>query len=145
MSRQDLLAAATLMLLIDVAIAGLASGAALYAVKAVAYWIGGVGIVKRLHDIGRSGWWLPAGAGAMCVWAAVLGLFMGFVVGMDGLQPGAPTYIALLAALMLPAMGITLWLHLAKGEVGANRFGPEPAGLVSAILRKQDAGAAMRP
>jgi uncharacterized membrane protein YhaH (DUF805 family) len=141
MSRQDLLVAATVMILIDVAMAGFASGYALYALKAVAYWIGGVGIIKRLHDIGRSGWWFLGGAAGMCIWAALLGIAIGFVVGLDGLQPGTPTYIGLLAALMLPAMGVTLWLHLAAGETGMNRFGAEPSGIVARLLRPRTDGA----
>ncbi len=133
MSRQDLLLAATLMLAVDVGLASSADGLVEYALKAAAYWIGGVGVIKRLHDVGRSGWWLLGGAAAVCIWAAVIGLGIGFTVGLESLQPGTLGYIALLAAVMLPALGMTLWLHLTSGEVGINRFGPEPEGILSHI------------
>jgi uncharacterized membrane protein YhaH (DUF805 family) len=112
-------------------LASLSDGQAMYAVKALAWWIGSVGVVKRLHDTGRTGWWLLWGACAMCVWAAALGLAIAFVVGFEALQPDGLGYLALLAALMIPALGATLWLHFAPGEPAMNRYGAIPAGIVS--------------
>jgi uncharacterized membrane protein YhaH (DUF805 family) len=131
MSRQDLLLAATLMLTLDMLLAEMTTGAALYALKGAAYWIGGVGIIKRLHDTGRSGWWFAGGIAALCIWAAIIGLAVGFTVGLQAMHPGALGYIVMLSALMLPALGATLWLHFAEGEPGMNRFGPEPAGILA--------------
>jgi uncharacterized membrane protein YhaH (DUF805 family) len=129
MSRQDLLAAATVMMFLDLLLASLAAGLALYAIKAIAYWIGGAGIIKRLHDTGRTGWWFLGGAVALCIWSALIGIGMVFILGLEPLQAGAPGYVVMLGLVMLPALGATLWLHLAEGEPGMNRFGPEPAGL----------------
>jgi uncharacterized membrane protein YhaH (DUF805 family) len=143
-SRQDLLVAACIMLTVDMLLAAAADGVALYALKALAYWIGCVGIIKRLHDVGRSGWWLSGGAGVLCMWAAVLGLGIGFTVGIEALQPGASAYLILLALLMLPALGITLWLHLAEGEKGMNRFGAEPDGILGQFGVGAPEGAASR-
>jgi uncharacterized membrane protein YhaH (DUF805 family) len=132
-SRQDLLVAATIMLALDMGLGSLSDGWMLYVLKAVAYWIGGVGIVKRLHDIGHSGWWFLTGAAALCMWSALVGVAVVFGIGFETLQPGRPGYIVLLAALMVPAMGATLWLHLAEGEEGMNRFGPAPSGVLALL------------
>jgi uncharacterized membrane protein YhaH (DUF805 family) len=139
-SRQDLLVAATLMLAIDLLVATLLTGIPLYAGKALAYWIGGVGIMKRLQDTGRSGWWMLGGAVAFFIWAAVIGVAMVFVLGLEPLHPGAPGYIVMLGLLMLPALGVTLWLHLAEGDAGMNRYGPEPVGLLKRFAPTADAG-----
>jgi uncharacterized membrane protein YhaH (DUF805 family) len=128
-SRQDLLVAATFMLTIDLGLGSLTGGYALYALKTVAYWIGGVGIIKRLHDVGRTGWWLLWGASGMCIWAAILGFGLALIGGFEALLPGSPGYIVLLAALMIPAIGMTLWLHLTPGELEMNCYGASPMGI----------------
>ncbi len=143
-SRQDLLVAAGVMLAVDMLMAANATGVALYALKILAYWIGCVGIVKRLHDVGRSGWWLAGGAAALCIWAAVLGLGLGFTFGLEQLRPGNIAYIVMLALLILPALGVTLWLHLAEGEKGMNRFGAEPDGILGQFGGSPAEGAATR-
>ncbi|MGL4242892.1 MAG: DUF805 domain-containing protein [Beijerinckiaceae bacterium] len=143
MSRQDLLVAATIMLALDFGIAGAVDGPALYAIKALAYWIGGVGIVKRLHDTGNTGWWLLWGACALCMWSVILGIGIGFTIGLESLQAGGIGYIALLAALMLPALGATLWLHLALGQPGMNRYGPEPSGILDRFAGTRQNSAAL--
>jgi uncharacterized membrane protein YhaH (DUF805 family) len=143
-SRQDLLVAAGAMLAVDLLLAAAVDGVPLYALKALAYWVGCVGVVKRLHDVGRSGWWLAGGAAALCMWAAVLGLGLGVIVGLEQLQPGNLAYIVMLALLLLPALGMTLWLHLAEGEKGMNRFGAEPAGIVGQFGGGAEEGAASR-
>jgi uncharacterized membrane protein YhaH (DUF805 family) len=129
MSRQDLLVAAAVMLAIDLGLASLTEGALLYALKAIAYWIGGVGIVKRLHDTGRTGWWFLWGMSGLCIWSAVLGITIALTIGFESLAPGSVGYVILVAALMVPALAATLWLHFAVGELENNRFGPAPAGL----------------
>lgn len=146
MSRQDLLVAATLMLMLDLLLASLAGGFALYAVKALAYWIGIVGVIKRLHDVGQSGWWVLGGAAAICIWSAVIGIGMVALLGLGSLHPGETGYIVTLGLLMLPPLGMTLWLHLAEGETGMNRFGPEPEGVSKWFARAgmADDGAASR-
>jgi uncharacterized membrane protein YhaH (DUF805 family) len=140
MSRQDMLVAATLMLMIDMVLASLATGFLLYAVKGIAYWIGGVGIVKRLRDTGRTGWWLLGGLVVFFIWAAVIGVGMVFVLGLEPLHPGAPGYVMVLGLLMLPALGAALWLHLAEGERGMNRYGGEPEGVFAGSLVGSPAG-----
>jgi uncharacterized membrane protein YhaH (DUF805 family) len=132
-SRQDMLVAATIMLAVDVGMSAVATGYFGYVAKALAYWIGGVAIVKRLHDVGRSGWWMAAGMAAFCMWSAALGVAIALTIGFESLQPGGIGYVSLLAALIIPALAVTLWLHFAAGEPGMNRFGAAPAGILSTI------------
>lgn len=74
---------------------------------------------RRLHDVGRSGWWalapygLAAAAGALALAGA-----------------GAPTAEALsgfLGLCALAAFALLLFWFIRPGEPGANRHGPEPA------------------
>jgi uncharacterized membrane protein YhaH (DUF805 family) len=134
MGRTQLLAAASVMLAVEVGLLAVAQpdGALppqFWPVKMLGVWIAGVAVVKRLHDVGLSGWWLLGGLAGLCMWAAVLGIGAAFTGGIASLQPGGPGYLMLLAALMVPALGATLWMHLASGEAGMNRFGAPPAAV----------------
>jgi uncharacterized membrane protein YhaH (DUF805 family) len=64
--------------------------------------------VARLHDIGRSGWWL-AGLAAL---------------GVVGVLGGAP---ALALPIVLGWIALLFW----RGETGPNRYGPDPYGWTS--------------
>jgi uncharacterized membrane protein YhaH (DUF805 family) len=135
MGRAQLLAAATVMLAAEVGLLAVTSPDGslplhFWPVKALALWIGGVAIVKRLHDVGLSGWWFLGGMAGFCMWAAVLGVGVVITGGFESLQPGGLGYLMVLAALMVPALGVTLWLHLAAGEPGMNRFGSEPSAVL---------------
>jgi len=90
-------------------------------------WLGYAAISRRLHDLGRSAWWVPGGALLWVVGAIVAAIALVLAVGPAALEPGAPTYWATFAAMMLPLLGVALWLHFAAGEPGDNRFGPAPA------------------
>ena len=90
-------------------------------------WLTCAAISKRLHDLGRSGWWM---LGGMLVWlagAVAVALVVALVAGPEALETGAPGFWATFAVLMLPPLGLALWLQLAKGEPAANRYGPPPA------------------
>jgi len=66
--------------------------------------------VKRLHDLDLPGWHVA--------WIA------GMALAVGPLTRGLPELPAMLAG-FLSACGV-LWLILARGTPGANRFGPEP-------------------
>ena len=86
-------------------------------------WLAWAAIAKRLHDLGRSSRWMLGGVLAWVVGAIAVALIAGsltFAMGTTG-------FGATLAALMLPPLGLALWLHLAEGEPVANRYGPPPA------------------
>jgi uncharacterized membrane protein YhaH (DUF805 family) len=83
-------------------------------------WLGVCNLIRRFHDLGRSGWWLllsiPAGglAGGL---AAGLGLILHL--------PGT-AYAQGQFAGSLVWLGIAIVLGSLRGEDRANRFGPSP-------------------
>ena len=86
------------------------------AVILVLAWIVGLSLtVRRLHDLNLSGWWILA------IWIVPSALEAGAVQGLNNPQLGSTLSSA--AALL-----IGLWLCLAPGTRGANRFGPDPRG-----------------
>ena len=126
--RRDLFVSATAMLGIEALLLLPAPEMIAVPGKALALWIGTAAIIKRLRDIGLSGWWVPAGIGGLCMWTALLALGSLVVAGSDVMAPGTAASTILLGLIMLPAVGITLWLHLLPGDTAANRFGaPTPA------------------
>ncbi len=103
--------------------AGYASGALLlvFALPFVAV------AVRRIHDGGRSGWWLmlPIAGGA------IAGVGFGVAMGRQGdVYPGLtglPLMVVWFGGLVAFGMGLILliWL-IGKGTDGPNRFGPDP-------------------
>jgi len=79
-------------------------------------------VVRRLHDRGRSGWWLLLFQGAPILAAAVTD-----AAGPDiaRTSPGAAWAIL---ALLLVGLGMSIWgfveIGLRRGHTGDNRFGP---------------------
>src|SRR5262245_45054936 len=90
-------------------------------------WLACAAICKRLHDLGRSGWWMLGGVLAWVVGAIAAAFGVAVIVGPHALETGAPGFWVTFAALMVPPLGLALWLHLAEGEPAANRYGPVPA------------------
>jgi uncharacterized membrane protein YhaH (DUF805 family) len=132
-SRSGLLASASLMLGVEaVLIMGLAGQSDslpvyLWPMKALALWLGTIGLIKRLHDVGRSAWWVLAGMAGLCIWCAVVAVVVGLSLGSGAFLPGSTGYLVMLGLVMLPAIGVTFWLHLEPGDPFPNRFGPPPA------------------
>ena len=126
--RRDLLLCASIMLGIEILIMLPSIEMIAFPAKGLALWIVMAAIIKRLHDLGKSGWWFPAGLGGLCMFTALLA--MGFMVtaGSDAFVPGTAGYTALMGLIMLPAIGMMLGLHLIHGDMAANRYGaPTPA------------------
>lgn len=78
----------------------------------------GVGVVtmvqiRRLHDIGRTGWWVVANLGLQVVTA----------VGLIAANPPASVFSAVVAVVTLIPIA---WLGALPGEPFENRFGPPP-------------------
>ena len=89
-------------------------------------WIGSTVCVKRLHDVGRRGWWILC---AFAVWflAAMIGAtIVSMVVGADAVEPGELAFYGIFAAMTLPVFGALVWLHTAPSVASANQFGPVP-------------------
>ncbi|MBB1179707.1 DUF805 domain-containing protein [Brevundimonas aurantiaca] len=96
--------------------------------------------VKRLHDMGKTGWLAAIPWGA-----AIVFMTIGFVMVMGAAIAGGmgPDYYednpAALFAMMSPGVGafvlaalvplaFLLWIGLVEGDKGDNRFGPNPKG-----------------
>lgn len=134
-NRKGLLIIASLMLVIQI---GLASafwgfGVSLTGVAATLFkllfcWLALAACSKRLHDLDRSAWTLAWVLPATIVWTLVVALGFAFGLGIETLMPRSPWYPVAMGASMAPMFAAALWLHLAKGTAGANRFGPEPDG-----------------
>jgi uncharacterized membrane protein YhaH (DUF805 family) len=80
------------------------------AIAVAAVWVGIALGVQRLHDMSLSGWLILVGVGLGIVQAAA--------------QESGPGILAVLAG--IAGLGFALWLLLAKGTDGPNRFGPPP-------------------
>jgi uncharacterized membrane protein YhaH (DUF805 family) len=133
-NRKGLLLAAGVLLTAQAAIAvalwgtglDLTNGIAMVA-NATFCWIGFALISKRLHDLGRSSWWI---AGAVLVWLVAIICLAGAIALIgdpDLLALDTTSYWLTLAAMLLPLLVAALWLHTARGDEGSNSFGPEPA------------------
>ena len=79
---------------------------------------------RRLHDRGRSGWWLMVYASPL-VFSCVLLARMG---GLPG-EPWSPVFITT-GVVMLATFAFYVWgfidIGLRKGRPGPNRYGPAP-------------------
>ena len=100
---------------------------------------------RRLHDIGRSGWWqlawwVIAGLGwiifTIALIISIISVFSGanFDKGMEGFFKSVgfgdfvPAIIGLVIALAV-TLAVFIWVLVwltRQGETGANRFGPDP-------------------
>ena len=82
-------------------------------------------IVRRLHDRGRSGWWMLLFQGAP--------LSMSLSAGMadPGIFGGSPAAVWGPALLSVGSLAFAIWgfveIGLRRGQTGDNRFGPAPA------------------
>ena len=92
---------------------------------------------RRLHDIGKTGWWI-------LVWAAIIILgLIPFAVGLafagvNGLFDGqwdkttvSPLLLGLLVSLLVWLVVVVWWVAwmTRQGEAGPNRYGPDPRAL----------------
>lgn len=91
--------------------------------KAVVIWICCASVIKRLHDMDLSGWWLPGSLALACMWTAIVAAFAMLTAGTAVLHAGHPGAVIVMGLVILPVLGATLWLHLAPGTTVSNRFG----------------------
>jgi uncharacterized membrane protein YhaH (DUF805 family) len=96
--------------------------------------------VRRLHDVGLSGWF----AGAPIVFLIVL-VFAAFAFGGSSFEnvllaiqsndpkaiseSGAGLLIAVVAVGLIVQFGFTIWLGAKSGDAGKNKFGPPPESI----------------
>lgn len=81
--------------------------------------------VRRMHDTGRSGWWvlvplIPLIGGALIGWLAVLG---------DAAEIMLVVLGVLVTLFMFIGWLIFLWFATRDGQPGENAYGPDPKAL----------------
>lgn len=91
---------------------------------------------RRLHDIGKPGWYTLAPIGVMVLVVVAAFLFGGEALldamryGDAGEGPvsdrGAYLFLGLVFVLLAIQAGFTIWLGAKAGDIGGNRFGPPP-------------------
>lgn len=92
--------------------------------------------VKRLHDMGRSGWWVLAQIGAnialtVIAFISMMGNFMANAQAIENEDPAA--IMALLGSIgfvvllfFVVNIGWLLWIGIADSKPGRNIYGPNP-------------------
>lgn len=89
---------------------------------------------RRLHDTGRSGWWMALWAGISLVFGAILALSVIMYASIEqnaGLEALGPFLFAFLGFvvsapfLLATAIWSIIWMAQ-RGEGGPNRFGEDP-------------------
>lgn len=133
-SRSGLLAVALVLMAADLAAVAaiMATGAAYtgpgaLAFKLVSVWVATAGVSKRLHDLDLSAWWVAKGLVAVAVWSVVVAvLLLTRFDAADALNPARVAFWLNVAATSAPMLAALIWLHVARGTPGANRFGAEP-------------------
>ena len=76
--------------------------------------------VRRLHDIGKTGWWLAVWVGCPIVAIGALGA---------SLDQGIADQGGFIALVLITSAAIGVWWivwMVRQGESGGNRFGPDP-------------------
>ena len=94
--------------------------------------------VKRLHDMGKSGWLaaIPWVVGIVGSIAAFSMMGISAFSNASALEDGDPAAImgllgpamGLIAIIGLVCLGFLLWIGLSDGQSGENRYGPSPKG-----------------
>ena len=95
--------------------------------------------VKRLHDMGKSGWlvaipWVVTIVGMFVAFGMIGVAAFGNVAALEREDPAAilaliGPALGLFCVITLVGLAFLLWIGLAEGQAGDNRFGPNPKGL----------------
>lgn len=91
---------------------------------------------KRLHDMGKTGWFqlLPYATWVVAFIVAVSAIGLTAVSNPDGFENGDPSAIfsamgpvaIAIVLVLLGSIGYLIWIGATEGQPGRNRFGPNP-------------------
>ena len=104
-----------------------ADGVAADLLRLFCLWMSFASFSKRLHDLGRSAWWLIGGAAVLIAWLCLISAALAILGGSAALQPGSPLFKLSVAAAVMPMIAAIFYLHLAAGQSEDNHYGPVPA------------------
>ncbi|MBU2583593.1 MAG: DUF805 domain-containing protein [Alphaproteobacteria bacterium] len=138
-----LLATQSVTCLIHATIENMAAQIAATAVELACIWVATSAAIKRLHDMGQSGWWVPGFFLALLVWTLLVsfGSFLAFGDAVTSI--GSTEFMIHTAIVTALPFAVTIWLHFASGDKGPNRYGPEPDETgISAPVQKTNMGSA---
>lgn len=112
----------------SVAASGVMSGGWLTNIFALATFIPGIAVlVRRLHDIDRTGWWVLALFGLIVIGSGAMGFGMAQSVTSGSIGAVGILGIAALIAGIVLGIVMLVWACTA-GTSGPNRFGEDPLG-----------------
>lgn len=92
-------------------------------------WIAIVAAAKRLHDTGRTAWWIPGATLILIVWTVIVTTAILFTMGPRAVEQGSEGFTLAMVLTMVPIVIYSLWLHFAPGDAGQNTYGAHPDGL----------------
>lgn len=132
-NRRGLLYVSSLLLAVELGLALIVlvadvpfDGPAALVVKLILLWTALVATSKRLHDCGRSAWWIAGTAFGLMGWCFLVTLGVVLLLGPPALA-GTPMALgAVMTAVFLPLLSLAIWLHVARGDIEANQYGPVP-------------------
>lgn len=92
--------------------------------------------VKRLHDMGRTGWWAAAPIAANVIGLIVIFMTIGIAAfnnpqALESENPAAiwalfAPMLGVVAVLSIINLGFWLWIGIADTQPGRNQYGPNP-------------------
>lgn len=101
-------------------------------IYAVVMWLYAVPNIRRLHDLGYSGWWFWAALPVTFIWSMVAFFLVAAIISMVGgdvfslLETGRPMYWVLFVVMMCPIFAGAVWLCGGQGTKDPNVYGPLP-------------------